>query len=205
MHFTVKQAKEWLLQINDHMQEHKQELTRLDQAIGDGDHGINMARGFKEVVKKVNEKEYKTVGDIMQDAAMTIISKVGGAAGPLYGTAFLRMSLAFKDKVSIDYKTFTRGLDDALQGMKQRGKATTGEKTILDVWEPVVLFLEEGESFQPQALADTAKHAMEKTKNMIATKGRAAYFKEKSKGHIDPGAMSSYYIFLAMAEVLEEV
>lgn len=110
----------------------------------------------------MNEKEYKTVGDIMQDAAMTIISKVGGAAGPLYGTAFLRMSLAFKDKVSIDYKTFTRGLDDALQGMKQRGKATTGEKTILDVWEPVVLFLEEGESFQPQALADTAKHAMEK-------------------------------------------
>ncbi|MEI3613690.1 dihydroxyacetone kinase subunit DhaL [Pseudogracilibacillus sp. SO30301A] len=203
MNFDVNDAKEWLKKANEKIADNKQLLTKLDQVIGDGDHGINMARGFNEAAQTVNEKEYDNVSDVFKDIAMTIMSKVGGAAGPLYGTAFLRLSFSLKGKDSIDYKDLVKGLSDGLTGIKQRGRSKVGEKTLVDVWEPVINEMSETIEAQPPQIKDTAKTAMEKTKEIMATKGRAAYFKEKSIGHIDPGSMSSYYLFLALAEVLE--
>src|SRR5699024_8173615 len=115
------------------------------------------------------------------------MSKVGGAAGPLYGTGFLRLSLAFKGKETIDYPLLVKGLGDAVNGIKQRGKAVQGEKTLIDVWVPVVKIMEQTEEVNSAQIIKTAQTAMEQTKDSMATKGRGAYFKERSIGHIDPG------------------
>mgnify|MGYP001163260962 FL=1 len=203
MIFDINDMKEWLKKTNERIQENKGVLTKLDQAIGDGDHGINMARGFHEAVQKVNEKEYDSVSDVCKDIAMTVMSKVGGAAGPLYGTAFLRLSLSLKGKDSIGYADLVKGLSDGLTGIKQRGRSEVGEKTLVDVWEPVISGMRETKEAQPDQMKHTAKIALEKTKQMMATKGRAAYFKEKSIGDIDPGSMSSYFLFISLAEVLD--
>ncbi len=203
MNFSVGNVKDWLKKTNHLIEENKQMLTKLDQAIGDGDHGINMARGFNEAWHVIEEKQYETASDVLKDIAMTVMSKVGGAAGPLYGTAFLRLSLSLKGKTEIGYADLTKGLEDALNGIKQRGRSQSGEKTLIDVWEPVVAWMKQNNSIQSDNLAETAKTAMEKTKDMMATKGRGAYFKEKSIGTIDAGAMSSFYLFFALAEVLK--
>lgn len=204
MDFGIPQTIKWLGKTNNKIQENKQYLTELDQKIGDGDHGINMARGFNLVIEKITESEYGTVGAIFKDIAMTVISKVGGASGPLYGTAFLRMSAVFSTKESLDYATFVEGLEAGLTGIKERGKAIAGEKTIIDVWEPVVNQMKQSETYDAEAIETTAKSAVEKTKDIMGTKGRAAYFKEASIGHIDPGSMSSYYLFASLAEVVED-
>jgi len=203
MNFNVQDVKNWLQKTNEQIQENKQYLTKLDQAIGDGDHGINMARGFEEAVETTTKKEYNHVSDIAKDIAMVIMSKVGGAAGPLYGTAFLRFSLSVKGKDPVDYTGLVQGLEDGLTGMKQRGKAKLGEKTLIDVWEPVIEQMKQTDEANPEQIIETAKRAAEKTKETMATKGRASYFKENSIGHIDPGAMSSSYLFLALADVLQ--
>lgn len=207
MEFQIKHAIIWFDKMNTKIQDNKEYLTELDQAIGDGDHGINMARGFSEVKKKLNEapSDYESVSDVMKDVAMTVMSKVGGASGPLFGTAFLKMSIAFKGLSSVDYLTFSKGIEEALNGMKQRGKADVGEKTLIDVWSPVVAQLNESTRFDADQIQLTAKEAMENTNNILATKGRASYLKERSVGHIDPGSASSYYLFEALSEILREV
>lgn len=207
MKLNVKHAINWLDKMNKKIQDNKDYLTELDHAIGDGDHGINMARGFSEVKKKLDETslDYESVSDVMKDVAMTVMSKVGGASGPLFGTAFLKISIAFKGSDSVDFLTFRKGIEEALNGMKQRGKADVGEKTLIDVWSPVVTQLNELTDFDADKIQLTAKEAMENTKNTLATKGRASYLKERSVGHIDPGSVSSYYLFEALAEVLREV
>lgn len=204
MNFTVDNTLQWLEKTNKKFQENKHYLTKLDQPIGDGDHGIHMAQGFNEVVKTINEKNFETVGDIMYAAAMTMIGKIGGAAGSLFGTAFLKMSVVFQDRAVIDYAVFVEGFEAALTGLKSRGKSKKGEKTLIDVWAPVVKNLQQMDDLDADQLVETAKLAMENTKNTAATKGRAAYFKEKSIGHIDPGAASSFYLFEALAEVVKE-
>ncbi|WP_067727124.1 dihydroxyacetone kinase subunit DhaL [Oceanobacillus damuensis] len=204
MEIKVEDAIKWFEKINEKIKLNKEYLTSLDQVIGDSDHGINMARGFEEVVNKLSAKEYGTVSEVLKDAAMTLMSKVGGASGPLFGTAFLRFSTAVKVKESVDFETFTLGLESALEGVKHRGKSTAGEKTMIDVWSPVVDFFKRENDFQPDELLYESRTAMENTKEIMATKGRASYFKENSIGHIDPGAASSYYIFEALAEVLQE-
>lgn len=203
MELTVKEMITWLEISNKSIQENKEYLTTLDQAIGDGDHGINMARGFQEVVNKVTAQDYEAIADVLKDTAMTLISKVGGASGPLLGTAFLKMSTAVKGQESLDTAEFATALDEAVNGIKQRGKASEGEKTMLDVWSPMVDYFSDADRFSPEIIAETAKKAMEKTEDMMATKGRASYFKEKSIGHIDPGAATSYYIFLSLAEAVK--
>ncbi|MDY0393310.1 dihydroxyacetone kinase subunit DhaL [Virgibacillus halophilus] len=180
-------------------------MTKLDQATGDGDHGVNMARGFSEVVKKISDADYQAPGEVFKDAAMTLMSKIGGASGPLYGTAFLRLSTICKDDNPVDLPVFAKALQAATEGIKQRGKAEAGEKTMIDVWEPVSNYFQEATSLDAGKLVETAENAMEATKDLTATKGRAAYFKERSKGAVDPGAASSYYIFSALAEVLKGV
>jgi phosphoenolpyruvate---glycerone phosphotransferase subunit DhaL len=203
MAFGVEQAKRWISIANDKIQQQKQYLTELDQAIGDGDHGLNMARGFKEVVEKIASTNYEDLGSLFKDVSMTLIAKVGGASGPLYGTAFLKMSLALAGKKGADDKELIAALEVALDGIKARGKASVGEKTMVDVWEPVMEFLREKGSMQAKEAALLAKEKMEHTKELEAKKGRAAYLGKRSVGHIDPGSASSYLLFAALAEVLE--
>ncbi len=204
MNITVNNAIQWMKRMHEKVNEHKDDLTSLDQAIGDGDHGINLARGFNEVMKKLDTVEYATVSDVFKDVAMTIMSKVGGASGPLYGTAFLKMSMALKDKESVTKADFATAVAEALNGLQQRGKAKPGDKTMVDVWNPVVSYIRDHEEIDWDELSATAKRAMEATKELRALKGRASYLKERSIGHIDPGALSSYYLFVSLAEVMKE-
>ncbi|MBL5799575.1 dihydroxyacetone kinase subunit L [Bacillus sporothermodurans] len=202
MNLTVDKTLKWMTRVNEKIQANKAYLTSLDQAIGDGDHGINMSRGFQEVVKKLSSSHYETVSDCFKDVAMTLMSKVGGASGPIFGTAFLKMSMSVKGKESINQEEFTRAIDDAINGIIQRGKANEGDKTLLDVWMPILRVFQENDDINWNDADNTAKNAMEATKERLAKKGRAAYLKERSIGHVDPGSVSSYYLFQSLAEVM---
>ncbi|MGP4060995.1 dihydroxyacetone kinase subunit DhaL [Halobacillus sp. H74] len=202
MELTANDIITWVNKTNEKIQNNKEYLTSLDQAVGDGDHGINMARGFKEVVVKLDDNSYVSASDALKDTAMTLMSKVGGAAGPLYGTAFLKLSTSLKDK-SADYTHFVNGLEESLAGLKQRGKSQECEKTLIDVWAPVIEKMKEREDFDAALLKDTAENALEKTKDIKATKGRASYLGDRSIGHLDPGSVSSFYVFEALAETIE--
>lgn len=167
-------ALRWLNDFGERVQENKQLLSDLDQAIGDGDHGINMARGLGELKKAFTEKEPADLKDVFKTAGMTMVSKVGGASGPLYGTAFLNMSKAV-DSETIDAEGLTKVLEAGLEGIEKRGKSHAGEKTMIDVWEPVVNALH-----QEDLTDDVVDAALQKTKDLKATKGRASYLGERS-------------------------
>ncbi|EHR3850226.1 TPA: dihydroxyacetone kinase ADP-binding subunit DhaL1 [Listeria monocytogenes] len=187
-------ALRWLNDFGERVQENKQLLSDLDQAIGDGDHGINMARGLGELKKAFTEKEPADLKDVFKTAGMTMVSKVGGASGPLYGTAFLNMSKAV-DADTIDTVSLTKVIEAGLEGIEKRGKSHAGEKTMIDVWEPVVHALH-----QEDLTDDVVDAALQKTKDLKATKGRASYLGERSIGHLDPGAYSSALLFHAMLQ-----
>ncbi|EMZ7565717.1 dihydroxyacetone kinase subunit L [Listeria monocytogenes] len=187
-------ALRWLNDFGERVQENKQLLSDLDQAIGDGDHGINMARGLGKLKKAFTEKEPADLKDVFKTAGMTMVSKVGGASGPLYGTAFLNMSKAV-DSETIDAEGLTKVLEAGLKGIEKRGKSHAGEKTMIDVWEPVVNALH-----QEDLTDDVVDAALQKTKDLKATKGRASYLGERSIGHLDPGAYSSALLFHAMLQ-----
>ncbi|EDN8079355.1 dihydroxyacetone kinase subunit L [Listeria monocytogenes] len=187
-------ALRWLNDFGERVQENKQLLSDLDQAIGDGDHGINMARGLGELKKAFTEKEPADLKDVFKTAGMTMVSKVGGASGPLYGTAFLNMSKAV-DSETIDAEGLTKVLEAGLEGIEKRGKSHAGEKTMIDVWEPVVNALH-----QEDLTDDVVDAALQKTKDLKATKGRASYLGERSIGYLDPGAYSSALLFHAMLQ-----
>lgn len=181
-------------------------LTQLDAAIGDGDHGHNMAKGFQAVQERVIANPGPDLGKILQQVGMTLISTVGGASGPLYGTAFLRMGGQLAGKQEVSITDLPKLLDAAIGGIQQRGKAVKGEKTMLDALIPAKEALEAalaaGKS-APEALADAAAAAeagVEYTKTIRATKGRASYLGDRSIGHQDPGATSS----MLMIQVLHE-
>ncbi|EJO7007287.1 dihydroxyacetone kinase subunit L [Listeria monocytogenes] len=187
-------ALRWLNDFGERVQENKQLLSDLDQAIGDGDHGINMARGLGELKKAFTEKEPADLKDVFKTAGMTMVSKVGGASGPLYGTAFLNMSKAV-DADTIDAVGLTKVIEAGLEGIEKRGKSHAGEKTMIDVWEPVVHALH-----QEDLTDDVVDAALQKTKDLKATKGRASYLGDRSIGHLDPGAYSSALLFHAMLQ-----
>lgn len=194
MTYDKNWALRWLNDFGDRVQENKQLLSDLDQAIGDGDHGINMARGLSELKKAFTEKEPADLKDVFKTAGMTMVSKVGGASGPLYGTAFLNMSKAV-DSETINAVGLTNVIEAGLEGIEKRGKSHAGEKTMIDVWEPVVHALH-----QEDLTDDVVDAALQKTKDLKATKGRASYLGERSIGHLDPGAYSSALLFHAMLQ-----
>ncbi|MDT8903059.1 dihydroxyacetone kinase subunit DhaL [Anaeroselena agilis] len=184
----------------------KEYLTSLDAAIGDADHGINMARGFDAVVAKARTLPPDAdVGTVLKTAGMTLISTVGGAAGPLYGTAFLRAA-GTAQGAAIDGAAVIRMLEAAINGIKERGKAVRGEKTMLDALEPAVeAFADRYKAGRPlveclDAACEAADKGVAFTKTIIATKGRASYLGERSIGHQDPGATSSFIILKALAD-----
>ena len=178
MDIQIDKLKTWFLKTHEILQDKRDKLTELDQKIGDGDHGINMARGFSKVAEKLSDTEYEAIEAMMKDVAMTVISNVGGAAGPLYGSAFLRMAPVFGAEKSVSYEILVEALETGLKGIQERGKADLGEKTLVDVWIPVIEGMKEQTSFDGAAVKNTAKEAAEQTKDLMATKGRAAYFKK---------------------------
>ena len=181
-------------------------LTQLDNEIGDGDHGINLARGFKSVEEKLPTFADKDIGAILKGVGMQLVSTVGGASGPLYGTAFMKAGNVCKGKMEITDAEFVAALDAAIGGIKMRGKAVEGEKTMLDALCPAYKALKEnldGGKNLIDALTeavDAAAKGVEYTKTIIATKGRASYLKERSLGHQDPGATSSLYMLQTALE-----
>ncbi|MBC1336431.1 dihydroxyacetone kinase subunit L [Listeria booriae] len=192
MTYNTKWAVQWLQDFSDRVIQNKQLLSDLDQAIGDGDHGINMARGLTELQKALAEKEPASVKDTFKTAGMTILSKVGGASGPLYGSAFLAMSKAI-DTDTLTETQLIEALEAGLAGIEHRGKSHADEKTMIDVWEPVIHALR-----QDELTSDVIEASLQKTKDLKATKGRAAYLGDRSIGHLDPGAYSSALLFQAL-------
>ena len=211
MSVNKQQVIEILRRIAETLEEHKQYLTDLDAAIGDGDHGTNMSRGFGQVAEKLQNTEFDTIADVVKMTAMTLISTVGGASGPLYGSFFLKAAGEVKDKEAVGISEFNRMFGAGAEGVRQRGKSQTGEKTMLDVLIPVHDFLlkcqEENKSGTESLhmAAQSARILAEETKDIRATKGRAAYLGERSIGHIDPGAMSSCLMIEAISKYLMEM
>ncbi len=191
------------------MKKNKEYLTELDSAIGDADHGINMNRGFKAVVEKLPELENKCIGTILKTVGMTMVSTVGGASGPLYGTAFIYAGKEVMGKYELELADFKKVFSSALDGIYKRGKAQIGDKTMVDTLAPVVDFLSSDIDKETKQeilcqVEEIAKKGMESTKPLIALKGRASFLKERSKGHLDPGAVSSYLIIKVFVSVLKD-
>ena len=190
--------------------EQRDYLVDLDRAIGDGDHGENMDRGFKAAVEALGQAQPASVAEVLKTVAKTLMSTVGGAAGPLYGTAFLRASKAAGDG-DLDGAGVAAVIAGALDGIQARGKATTGEKTMVDAWTPALeaarAAAESGSD--PAAVLEAAATAAEAgaaaTEPMRATKGRASYLGERSIGHLDPGAVSTSLILRAAVRAAGEV
>lgn len=185
--------------------EHKVELTHLDREIGDGDHGENLARGFSAVLSKLDGATLDTPGAVLKLVATTLISTVGGASGPLFGTAFLRAATAVGDADELDGAAVVAALTAARDGVVARGKAEPGDKTMVDALTPAVEAAGKaaadgaGPADVLSAAADAAATGAESTTPLQARKGRASYLGERSKGHPDPGATSTAYLLRALA------
>lgn len=179
--------------------EHAEELTELDQAIGDGDHGINMKRGFEAVAAARAEISALDFGEALQKIGMTLVMKIGGASGPLFGSLFLGMGKA-TPACPQSFEEATPMLKAGIDLVRQRGKSEAGEKTLLDVLVPTMEALRHGDF---EKIRHTAEDALEKTRNMRATKGRASFLGERSVGHLDPGAKSAQLLVHAICDVLE--
>ncbi|MBA3953437.1 MAG: dihydroxyacetone kinase subunit L [Rubrobacter sp.] len=190
------------------MEENRRYLTKLDSEIGDGDHGNNMNRGFQAALERLQDADLSIPADVLKAVSMALISKVGGAAGPLYGTAFLRASTALADKEEVSSEDAAEALEAALGGIKQRGKAEVGDKTIIDALEPAVEAAKEaaGEGSVAgvfRSAAEAAKEGAESTVPLTARRGRASYLGARASGHQDPGATSTYMLLDAAARTLE--
>jgi dihydroxyacetone kinase-like protein len=190
------------------MEENRRQLTKLDSEIGDGDHGNNMHRGFQAALERLDDTEPATPADVLKAVSMALISKVGGAAGPLYGTAFLRASTALGSGEEVSADDAAGALEAALGGIKQRGKAEVGDKTIVDALQPAVEAAKEaaGEGSVAgvfRAAAGAAEEGAESTVPMTARRGRASYLGARAQGHQDPGATSTYLLLDAAAHALE--
>jgi dihydroxyacetone kinase-like protein len=195
----------WMETATAQIDKQKEYLTQLDQAIGDGDHGINMSRGLKEVINKIHQSDYDDIGKLFQDIGMTLVSKVGGASGPLYGTAFIKAGQVLKGKQEITICELGQAFQESVNGIKLRGKSQMGDKTMLDVWEPVTKYIQQnGNTLKIRELASYAREQMEKTKELEAKKGRASFLGKRSIGHLDPGAVSSCILFETLCSILEE-
>jgi dihydroxyacetone kinase-like protein len=210
MPITAANVMEYLQRAADMLAENKEYLTELDSAIGDADHGINMNRGFQAILKKLPSVQDKDAGTILKTAGMTLVSTVGGAGGPLYGTALMQAGMAVAGKHELTGKDILAALEAALSGVMMRGKSKPGEKTMIEAIDPAVKVLREelnNGAHTADALkkaAAAAEQGMKDTIPMIAKKGRASYLGERSRGHQDPGATSSYLLINLMAKMARE-
>jgi phosphoenolpyruvate---glycerone phosphotransferase subunit DhaL len=186
------------------MAEHREELVRLDTAIGDGDHGTNMDRGMRKALEKLGAQEQADIGAVLKTVAMALISSVGGAAGPLYGTLFLQMGTALGGKDEADLEVYAGAWRKGIEGVQARGKAEPGDKTMVDALLPALQALEQASDLD-NALREAeaaAERGMQDTIPLVARKGRASYLGERSRDHQDPGATSTYYLCQTAAQAL---
>ena len=197
----------WIRAFAAEVSANKEQLTQLDAAVGDGDHGINMDRGMSAVLAKLDAAtEEQDIGALLKTVGMTLVSTVGGAGGPLYGTLFLQMGTAVSGKDELDPDDWAAALEAGIAGVQARGKAEPGDKTMIDALIPgrdaLKSALAEGASFEDalRQSADAAGQGMRDTVPLVARKGRASYLGERSAGHQDPGATSSHLLLEAAAE-----
>jgi dihydroxyacetone kinase-like protein len=206
MPITTEDTLRWLKQVSQVLHAQRDYLTQLDSPIGDADHGMNMDRGFKAVVEKLPTAAQMDIGSILKIVGTTLISTVGGASGPLYGTAFLRAGIVSEGKSELYETDVVQLLEAALQGITARGKARPGEKTMVDALTPaleaarVAVAQQQGLSQQLQSISRAAEEGMKATIPLMATKGRASYLGERSIGHQDPGATSTWLMLKALAD-----
>lgn len=202
---TTERLEGWLRRFHDLIIKNQAELTKLDSAIGDADHGINMVRGMGAVTQKLDGMHPADVSELLKTVAMTLITSVGGASGPLYGTFFLRFGQATGSASELDLADFASGLRAGLAGIVERGKAETGDKTMVDALSPALdemdAVIESGGDLAGAVTAahDAAAAGRDATLPLVARKGRASYLGERSAGHIDPGAASIALLFEALA------
>jgi phosphoenolpyruvate---glycerone phosphotransferase subunit DhaL len=198
----------WIRRYAEVIAEHRAELTRLDSAIGDGDHGTNMDRGMRKALERLDAVQGDDIGAAFKAVGMALVSSVGGAAGPLYGTMFLQMGNAAGGRSELDLAGFNEMLEAGLKGVTTRGKAEPGDKTMVDALTPAVEALRRAQDDGAELAAAlersaaAAREGMEETVPMVARKGRASYLGERSAGHQDPGATSSYLFVQAAADAL---
>jgi len=206
MPITTEDTLRWLKQLANVLHENRDYLTQLDSPIGDADHGTNMDRGFKAVADKLPGMENMDIGSILKTVGTTLVSTVGGASGPLYGTAFLRAGMATSGKHELYESDIVSMLEATLEGIKVRGKAQLGEKTMVDALTPALAAAKEAEAQNSglsqllRRTSNAAEGGMKNTIPMLATKGRASYLGERSIGHQDPGATSSWLILKTLAD-----
>jgi dihydroxyacetone kinase-like protein len=207
--FTVAQAVAWVRSTAAVIEEHAAELTRLDSAIGDGDHGTNMNRGFKAAVQRLDGLEGdQDFGSVFKAIGMAVIGKVGGASGPLYGSLFLGMGKELGSETEVEDERLAAALRAGYDSVVARGKAQLEDKTMLDAWHPALEALDadlaEGKELGPalDEAAEAAAAGMKATIPMIARKGRASYLGERSRDHQDPGATSTHLILQTLADVV---
>ncbi|CAI1062953.1 dihydroxyacetone kinase subunit DhaL [Serratia proteamaculans] len=207
MALTKQQVVDWLMRCGEVFTQQRDFLTRLDTEIGDSDHGLNMNRGFNKVVEKLPSVADKDIGFILKNTGMTLLSSVGGASGPLFGTFFIRAAQSANAKQSLDLAELHQMMQEGVEGVVMRGKAEPGDKTMCDAWWAVVESL--GQSAQQQLsvaealqrASERAEQAVESTITMQARKGRASYLGERSIGHQDPGATSVMLMMKTLAAV----
>lgn len=199
----------WIQRSAEVIAENREHLTDLDAAIGDADHGGNMTRGTKAASDKLAQTPPATIGEFGKTVGMTLVSTVGGASGPLFGTFFMRLGQDAGDADSLDVAGLAKALRAGYEGVVARGKAEPGDKTMLDAWEPALKALDEAAASGDDAAdalakaADAADAGRDATKELVAKKGRASYLGERAVGHIDPGAASTALLVRALADELK--
>lgn len=201
MNIDRETRKQLIVTVANRVIDNADELTDLDRAIGDGDHGTNMRRGFAAVLAAADELAGNGFGESLKGVGTTLVMKVGGASGPLFGTLFLSLSKSLEEEVSPDQAA--AALAAAIDAVKARGKSDAGQKTMVDVLVAVLAVLREGGEGLPARLRAAARGAAESTIAMKAIRGRASFLGERSIGHMDPGARSSQLIVDAVADVME--
>ena len=201
MSITAPGIRSWITEYAGTIAEHRQELVALDRAIGDADHGTNMDRGMQKAVEKLEATEGDDIGALLKVVGMALVSSVGGAAGPLYGTLFLQMGTATAGRSELDLDGWTAALGAGVKGVQARGKAEPGDKTMLDALLPAVAALEGGGELADalRRSAEAAAEGMRQTIPLEARKGRASYLGPRSVGHQDPGATSSHLLIESAA------
>jgi dihydroxyacetone kinase-like protein len=205
---TMDQLTDWLRRFQELIAEHQTELTELDSVIGDADHGANMARGMNAVTAKLDADESATIADLFKSAGMTLVTSVGGASGPLYGTFFLRFGMSAGAVTTLDPAATGAALRAGLDGIVARGRAERGDKTMVDAMAPAVdewdaVVSADGSAAEASAAAlSSAEVGRDATIPLVARKGRASYLGERSAGHLDPGAASTTLLFRALADAL---
>ena len=198
MPFTLEMGRIALAKMDQAVESHREYLTELDSAIGDADHGINMSRGFRKTMEKIQGAEHPDLGALFRDVAMVMMGSVGGASGPLYGTFFMKVSQKLAGKDQVELPQLAEALQEGLNGIVALGKAQVGDKTMVDTLVPALSTLaaeaEGDERFAWDKTVAAAEQGMTSTIPLVARKGRASYLGERSAGHQDPGATSTYLL-----------